>query len=119
MAASSRAARKLVSVISSVKCLPTLRRPSTLPTRRAMRAWQRPQSLAQPRFGDRPAAADQHPAGDPDPPGDLLDLRRHGLGVAGVALEPFARARAAVAIRQGAEDDLQLVPPALTRMAEL
>jgi hypothetical protein len=50
---------------------------------------------------------------------DLLDLRRQGLGIPGVAFEHFDRDRAAVAVGQQAEGDLQLVPPPFARVAEL
>src|SRR3989304_5527079 len=125
MAASSRAARKRVSVISSVKCLPTLRRPSTLPTRTAMRAWPRRGRFARAGAGARVASAREHPAiaarhhaRDREPLADLLDLRRQGLGVPGVAFKHFDRDGAAVAVGQEPEDDLQLVALAIARVAE-
>jgi hypothetical protein len=79
----------------------------------------RPEIFPEAGVREHPAVANQHHARDRESLADLLDLRREGLGISGVAFEHFDRDRAAVPVRQEPEDDLELVPPPIARVAEL
>ena len=75
--------------------------------------------LTDTRFGEHPAVADEHHPLQAKAPAQLLELRSHGGGVGGVALEDLDRDRTPLAVAQQPEHDLQLPSLAITRVAAL
>ena len=75
--------------------------------------------LTDARFGEHPAVADEHHAFQGEAPAQLVNLRSHGAGVGGVALEDLDGDRTPFAVAQQPEDDLQFAAFAVARVTAL